>query len=33
MRASVDEFSEFPRKMQEEITKVAWLDQYDKLFS
>ena len=28
MRASVDEFSEFPRRMQEEITKVAWLDQY-----
>lgn len=29
MRASVDEFSEFPRKMQEEITKVAWLDQFE----
>jgi len=29
MRASVDEFSEFPRRMQEEITKVAWLDQFE----
>jgi len=29
LRAAVEEFAEFPLRMQEALVRVAWLDEYD----